>query len=79
MKDDKPHDVRQFQIGDGRGTTEDDRGGPGTTGDGGDGGGRHNVIRPGPWLLLAGRVQKMIGRDDAMPSVLPRCEHWAVV
>ena len=36
----------------------------------GDGGGRHNVVRPGPWLLLVGQVQEKTGRDDEMSSVL---------
>jgi len=35
-----------------------------------DGGGRHGVVRSGPWLLPVGQVQKMTGRDDTMPSVL---------
>ena len=36
----------------------------------GDGGGRHNAVRPGPWLLLVGQVQEKTGRDDEMSSVL---------
>jgi len=35
-----------------------------------DGGGRHNVVRPSPWLLLVGQVQEKTGRDDEMSSVL---------
>jgi len=48
MKDDEPHDVRQFRVGDGRCLRR-------TAGDGGalqvtmeDDGGRHNVVHPGP-------------------------------
>jgi len=43
------------------GTTEDNVGQQGTVGDGG---GRHNVVDPGPWLLLVGQVQKKTGCDD---------------
>jgi len=80
MKDDEPHDVRQFQVEDSRGwwrttgnsgkqrKTAGDDGGRRRTTD--DDRGRHDVVRPGPWLLLVGQVQKMTGRDDTMPSVL---------
>jgi len=43
---------------------------PGPAGPAGDGGGRQNVVRPGPWLLLVGQVQEKTGRDDEMSSVL---------
>jgi len=41
----------------------------------GDGGGRHNVVRPSPWLLLVGQIQKMTRRDDTMSSVLVLCSN----
>ena len=42
-----------------------------------DGGGRHNVVRPGPWLLPVGQVQKITGRDYTMLSVLGQVENTA--
>jgi len=47
----------------------------------GDGGGQHNVVRPGPGLLLVGQVLEKTGRDDEMSSVLvlPRCEHCSEI
>ena len=57
-----------------RKTAEDNGGRRGTVGEGG---GRHNVVRPGPGLLLVGQVLEKTGRDNEMSSVLvlPRCEH----
>jgi len=76
MKDDEPHYLRQFRVGDGRclcrtagggggrrKTTENSGKQGGTTGD-------DNAVRPGPTLLLVGQVQKKTGRDDTMSSVL---------
>jgi len=51
------------------------RGTAGDDGTAGDGGGQHNVVRPGPGLLLVGQVQKMTGRDDTMSSVLVLCSN----
>jgi len=56
-----------------RKTMEDCRAGWGTTGVRlmvVEGGGRHNVLHPGYWLLLVGQVQKMTKQDNTISTAL---------
>jgi len=35
-----------------------------------EGGGRHNVLHPGYWLLLVGQVQKITKQDNTISTAL---------